>query len=109
VYREQNSDGGLHFASLLVGIAAGVVGTIVYATYNERQFNRVVGKTRELSDRSGEYLGDVRDNAMHKTQELVESARHGVESVGNKVHEVVNRVTHSTDKVADKAKGALDT
>ena len=107
VYREQHSD-GLHFASVLVGIAAGVAGTIIYATYNERQFNRIVGKTREMSDRSGEYLGDVRDNAMHKAQNLVESARHGVENVGEKVHEVVNRVTHSTDKVADKAKSALD-
>ena len=113
IYREQHPEnGGLHFASVLLGVAAGVAGTILYATYNERSFNRVVGKTRELSDRAEEYAGQVGDNVRHKAADMVESARHGVESAGESVRKVVNNATHSvekaTDKVAGRAKDSLE-
>ena len=85
----QNSSHGLHFGSALIGFAAGVVGTILYAAYKEQEFNRVVGKTRELGDRSTEYLGEMGENVRNKAAAMVDSAQHAVDNISEKVKTAV--------------------
>jgi hypothetical protein len=78
------SDHGMNLGSLLVGLAAGVAGTILYATYREREFNKIVGKTRKLSDRSSEYLGHVGDTVKSKAVAMVDSAQNAVDGLADK-------------------------
>ena len=96
MYDNHHSDHGPHIGSILIGIAAGVAGTILFATYREREFNRVVGKTREMSDRSAEYLGDVGQNVKNKAVALVDSAEHAVGSLSQSVHKMANKDGMST-------------
>jgi hypothetical protein len=81
----QNSGYGLHLGSALVGFAAGVFGTILYAAYKEQEFNRVVGKTREMGDRSTEYLSGVTESARTKAVAMVDSAQNTVDNISEKV------------------------
>ena len=81
----ESHESGMHLGSVLIGIAAGIAGTILYATYKEREFNRIVGKTRELSDKSGQYLGNVGETVKSKAVAMVDSAQHAVDSLGEKV------------------------
>jgi len=85
----QNSGNGLHLASALIGVAAGVVGTILYAAYKEQEFNRLVGRTRELGDRSSEYLGEVGENVRTKAVAMVDSAQSAVDNLSEKVKTAV--------------------
>ena len=96
----QNSSSGLHLGSAIVGLAAGIVGTILYATYKEREFNRVVDKTRELGDRSSEYLGDMSQNVRTKAAAMVESAQHTVEKIGDKVKGTVSQRSSSESELS---------
>jgi hypothetical protein len=92
----QNSGNGLHLGSAIVGLAAGIVGTILYATYKEREFNRVVGKTRELGDRSSEYLSDVTENVRSKAVTVVDNAQQTVDRLSEKVKSAVAPKGEST-------------
>src|SRR5262245_59620552 len=106
---QQHSDHGIHLGSLLLGVAAGVAGTLLFATYNERSFRKAVDKTRELSDRAEDYVGNVTGNMRQRAGSMMESAQHGIESAGQKVREVVDNATHKVEEVAqnvtDKTKG----
>lgn len=88
---EQRNDmhHGMSLGAVLIGIAAGVAGTILYATYREREFNRLVGKTRELGDKSSEYLGSMGENVRHKAVAMVDSAQSAVDNLGEKVKRAV--------------------
>lgn len=88
---DNNSNHGLHIGSILVGVAAGVAGTILYATYREKEFNRVVGKTRDLSDRSTEYIGNVAQTAKDKAAALMDSAENAVGNLSDSVRKMAHR------------------
>lgn len=85
----QNSGNNLHLGSAIIGFAAGVVGTILYAAYKEQEFNKVVGKTRELGDRSTEYLSETSQNVRTKAAAMVDSAQHAVDNISEKVKTAV--------------------
>src|SRR5690349_7798859 len=91
MYEQHQSNHGLHIGSMLVGIAAGVAGTILYATYKEREFNQIVGKTRDMSDRSAEYLGNVGGNVKDKAVALMDSAENAVSNLNDSVRKMTHR------------------
>jgi hypothetical protein len=88
---EHNSNGGLHWSSLIVGLAAGVVGTILFATYNKRRFAMATDKVQELTDRSTHYVGDVAHNVRDKASGMIETAADGVKNLGESVKKAVGR------------------
>lgn len=85
---------------MLLGAAAGVIGTIIYAAYREDKFNSVVRKTKDAGDRSGEYLNDLGYQVRNKADHAVEAAVHGVEKLGSKVRNAVGVATDSAEKTA---------
>ena len=97
---QQNSSHGVHLGSLLIGLAAGVAGTLLFATYNERGFRKAVDKTRELGDRAEDYVGNVTGNMRERAGSMMEHAQHGIETAGKKVREVVDNATHKVEEVA---------
>ena len=84
-------------ASVLVGVAAGIAGTILYATYREREFNRIVSKTREISDNSSQYIGDVGHSIKEKAVAMVDSAEHAVSNISKSVHNMADKKLTSTN------------
>ena len=88
---EQDHNAGVHVPSMFVGLAVGVVGTIIYATYREREFNRLVKKTRELADRSAEYAGEAGQGLKDRAVALVDSAEDAVANLGQSVQRLVDR------------------
>lgn len=93
---QQETSNGLHIPSLFVGIAAGIAGTILYATYREREFNRIVSKTRELSDQSGQYVGDIGQSLKDRAASMVDSAEHAVTNLSQTVHHMADKGRNSS-------------
>lgn len=108
MYQQHESNHGLNFASVLVGVAAGIAGTIIYAAYKEREFNRVVTKTREIGDRSTEYIGNVGGNIKEKANAAVDTVREKAVAVVDSAESVVSNLSKHVHEMADKHPKALN-
>jgi uncharacterized protein YjbJ (UPF0337 family) len=57
--------GGISPVSFVMGVGAGfalgVIGTILFATYREEHFRKVVSKTREIGDSAQDTAGQLKD------------------------------------------------
>ncbi len=91
MYEQQNSNHGLSLPSVIVGMAAGILGTIVYATYREKEFNRLISKSRELSDHSSQYLGDIGQNLKDKAVSATDSAENVISNLNKSVHRMAEK------------------
>lgn len=108
MYEQHESNHGLSLASVLVGVAAGIAGTIIYAAYREREFNRVVSKTREMGDRSTEYIGNVGGNIKEKANAVVDTVKEKAVSVVDSAEAAVSNISKSVHDIADKHPKALN-
>jgi hypothetical protein len=88
---ERNSDGGSGVVSFALGVAAGVVATVIFATYAEEHFNRIIRKTRQLSHRAEEVAGDV----GHKVADVAKTVK-------AKTGEVAGAAAKHAQHVADQ-------
>ncbi len=107
MYEQQQSNHGLHLASVLVGVAAGIAGTILYAAYREREFNSVVSRTREMGDRSTEYIGNVGENIKEKASAVVDTVKEKAVAVVDSAESAVSNLSKSVHNMADKQTKAL--
>ncbi len=108
MYEQNNSNHGLHFASVLVGVAAGIAGTILYAAYREKEFNQIVNKTREIGDKSTDYVGDVSHQIKDKANHLAETVRDKAVAVADKAESAVSSISKSVHDIAEKGQRALN-
>ena len=108
MYEQHESNNGLSLASVLVGVAAGIAGTIIYAAYREREFNRVVTKTREMGDHTTEYIGNVGGNIKEKASAAVDTVREKAVAVVDGAESVVANLSKSVHDMADKHPKALN-
>lgn len=88
------------FATLLVGFAAGVLGTLIFATYKQREFDRLVGKSREVAGQTQEFFDDFESNARNAAEGLALAAHKGINKVDRAAHNAVDGVKQ---KVLDAA------
>jgi len=86
---------------MLLGAAAGVVGTILFAAYREEKFGRIVKKTQDAGEKSGEYLHDLSYRARNSADHAVEAAVNGVERIGSKVRNAVGVATNKAEETAN--------
>lgn len=89
---------GLDTISVLFGFAAGVIGTIVFATYKQREFDGVITKSRSLAGQADGFVEDMGENARRATSDLARSA-----------HQTVDKVDHVTHRAIDKIEKAVTT
>ena len=82
------------FATLLVGFAAGVLGTLIFATYKQREFDQMVGKSREVAGQTHEFFEDFEGNARDAARELAGAAHRGVNTVDRAAHNAIDGVKH---------------
>lgn len=108
MYEQNNSSHGLNLASVLVGVAAGIAGTIIYAAYREREFNRVVSKTREMGDRSTEYIGNVGESIKDRANSVADTVREKAVAIVDSAETAVSKVSKSVHEIADKHPRALN-
>ena len=82
---EENSS--LSPISFLLGVSAGfalgVIGTVLFATYKEEHFTKVVRKTREISDSAQETAGQLKD----KVSDLTDAAKRQIKKASGKLDE----------------------
>ncbi|MBI5705692.1 MAG: YtxH domain-containing protein [Armatimonadetes bacterium] len=91
-----------NITSLLLGVATGIVATVLFATYDERRFKRVTRSTRAAGNRTGEYLSDFDDNLRERADDMVDSARNGVRKVGKSARHAVDSAARSAEDSADR-------
>ncbi len=77
---KQHNHSSLHFMSTLVGFGAGIIGTLLYATYKQKEFDRVLDKTREMASGAGDMVDDLSDNAKHLVSRVSNAVHRGVSS-----------------------------
>lgn len=94
-------------ASVLVGVAAGIAGTIIYAAYREREFNSVVSRTREMGDRSTEYISNVGENIKEKATAVVDTVKEKAAAVADSAESAVSNLSKSVHNMTDKQTKAL--
>lgn len=78
----------------MVGFAAGVLGTLIFATYKQREFDRLVGKSREAAGQTQEFFEDFEGNARTAAEQLALSAHKGINKVDRAAHNAVDGVKH---------------
>lgn len=82
---EENSP--LSPVSFLLGVGAGfalgVIGTVLFATYKEEHFTKVVKKTREISDSAQETAGQLKE----KVSDLTDAAKRQIRKASGKLDE----------------------
>src|SRR5947209_8910391 len=97
----EERDSGLHLGSLVIGLTLGVAATLIYATYQEKSFNRLVRKTRELSDSSGEFFSDLTENVKERAAHLSGKMKDVVDEVEDSANEVVHSAKSLGNETAD--------
>ncbi len=70
---------------MAIGVSAGVVGTIVFATVWQKQFDRLIGRARSASATVGDcvdgLVNDLSEDATKASTSMAESAHRGVDKV----------------------------
>ncbi len=85
----------LDFTSMVFGFAAGILGTLVFATYKQRDFDRVLGKSRDMAGQTNEFFEDFGDNARQIGSNVAKAAHRGITSVDNSAHNAVSSLEKS--------------
>jgi len=84
--------GSLSPVSFMMGVGAGfalgVIGTVLFATYKEDHFTKVVRKTREISDSAQETAGQLKD----KVSDLTEAAKKQIKKASGKLEEEYDNI-----------------
>ena len=104
----EERDSGLHAGSLIIGLALGVAATLVYATYQEKSFNRLVSRTREIGDQTGDFFGDLTDNVKDRAAQLTGRMRSMVDDVEETAHETVKAAKSAGKEAASHARKAIE-
>ena len=64
----------LDVVSVVLGISSGILATLIFATYKQREFDALIKKSREVASGAGEMVDHVADQA----KQLVGQAEHAV-------------------------------
>jgi hypothetical protein len=103
MFSDRQSDSSLSLTSVVIGFALGVAATLVYATYRKEEFEKVVDRTRELSDKSGEFLADATDTVKQKVNSLRGHGEDLAEQAGDAAHRAKGAVKGAAKAVRDRA------
>jgi hypothetical protein len=68
----------LDVVSVLVGCGAGIIGTLVYATYKPHHFDRMLRRPRKVAGKASDFVDGVSDDALDATTHMAEAAHRSV-------------------------------
>ncbi len=85
---------GLEFMSVLVGFGAGILGTLVYATYKQNDFDRIVDKTRDLAANAEDRVIELGDRADGLNRKVTTAAHKEVDMAHNVAKNAIDSVRH---------------
>ncbi len=93
---ENENEGGMSPLSfvlgLTTGIALGIVGTVVFATYQEEKFGHVTRKTRQIGDQAQDTAIQLKDKVADKVGDVTEAAKTQIKKATGKLQEQVDNV-----------------
>jgi gas vesicle protein len=93
---ETENEGGMSTLSFILGlstgIALGIIGTVVFATYQEEKFGHVVRKTREIGDSAQDTAVQLKDRVADKVGDVTEAAKNQIKKATGKLQEQVDNV-----------------
>ncbi len=87
---------GFEAASLILGFGAGILGTLIYATYKQKEFESVLHKTRDLAGNAEERMQELGDRAQDMNRDVTRAA-----------HSEVNRANQVTTNAIDSVRKAM--
>jgi hypothetical protein len=86
---QNEENNGASFAPFILGVVAGVVGTLIFATYYEDKFQMAVSKTREIGDKAGDVAGDVKEKVVEKARNVGDAAQEQMGKVKQKAQDMI--------------------
>lgn len=78
--------------SVLLGCGAGIIGTLVYATYKPHHFDRLLRKPRKVAGQASDFVDEVSDDARDATTHMAEAAHRGVSKADKASKRVIETV-----------------
>jgi hypothetical protein len=85
----------LDFVSVIFGIGSGIIATLVYATYKQREFDRLINKSREIAGNAGDFVDHVGDEAQELTTRITNAAHDGLRTANKASKEAIETVRSS--------------
>src|SRR4051812_13272409 len=98
---EDHEGGGFSPLSFMLGLAVGVVATVVFATYAQDKFTVVTRKTRQIGDKAGETATNVGQKVSETAQTVAKKARDQYANVSSKAKDQI-------DGMADRGKELIN-
>src|SRR5689334_19838026 len=104
---EIESNTGVSITPFALGFAAGVIGTLLFATYYEDQFKRVVWRTRQIGEKAANMAGEVKSRVVETVHTLSDGAEDQIDRVKQSAHHAMDTTRDEAADVAGKvSKGA---
>jgi hypothetical protein len=73
----------LDLTSVLFGFGSGILATLIFATYKQREFDRMIVKSRRMADSATDFMEHVSDDAQAMTSNIAHAAHDGVRTASN--------------------------
>ncbi len=77
---------------VLLGCGAGIIGTLMYATYKPHHFDRILRKPRKIAGKAGDFVDSVSDDALDATTQMAQAAHRGVSKVDKASKQAIETV-----------------
>lgn len=72
---QQEEGSGGSVMPFILGFAAGVVATVAFAVYANDQFNTVIRKTRQASDKVADTAVDISKKVVDRARDVADTAK----------------------------------
>ncbi|MFM9874111.1 MAG: hypothetical protein ACKVQS_11685 [Fimbriimonadaceae bacterium] len=87
-----HSHSGLDLTSVLFGLGSGILATLIFATYKQREFDRMIDKSRKMAGSAGDFVDHMSDDAQAMTSRLAHVAHDGVRSASHASKDAIEAV-----------------
>lgn len=86
---------GLDLKSMLLGIGTGILATMIFATYKQREFDQMVRKSRQMASSAGEFVDHLNEEAHTMTSNIAHAAQEGMRTARKGSMETIEAVRRS--------------
>ena len=85
----------IEITSVLLGIGSGIMATLIFAAFRQREFDRLINKSRRIAGSAGDFVGNVSDDAHAMTSHMAHAAHDSVRSVGQASKDALEAVRNA--------------
>lgn len=95
-HQQPTEHNGKTAQAVLLGVGIGVVGTLLIVAANQDRFNRTVDRSRDMTNRAKEAVGEFAHNVADKAHDVLLTAKNSVHRTAEKVADLADDVESKT-------------